>query len=470
LSIGLRCNSLNCNCRGRGTISSLSPHAFKELFVIEVHVESLAYGGDSVSHLPDGRAAFIPGGCPGDVVNIEIAEDHGRFVRGRLLEVVSASPDRVAAPCPYFGVCGGCSWQHVSAQAQLTAKRRAVVDALARIGKIEDAENLVADTVPSAKAYGYRNKIELVATAGADGLRLGYHKAGSDEVVPVDLCLLLPKALQKAPKALTGALRYLSGGQDLGIRRVALRAAANTRDLEIALWTTPGAFPRKAAATTLGQALKATSVVRVLTKGPEAERRVAGVEVLAGNGYWRERLGGRTMSVSAPSFFQVNTLAAEKLVELALDAIQPDGTDTVVDLYSGAGTFTLPLAEAAGDVVAVEAASSAVRDLFRNLEDAGLWAEVRGGDATRELADVGRVDALLVDPPRSGLGEGAIAAIPKTSARTIVYVSCDPATLARDAKALEGKGYVLEHATPVDLFPQTFHVETVAVFRRAGGV
>jgi len=434
--------------------------------VTELHIESLAYGGDAIAHLEDGRAAFVRAGCPGDVVDVEIAEDHGRFVRAEIKSILEPSPERVEAPCPYFGVCGGCSWQHISATAQLFAKRQSIVDALTRIGHIADAEQLVASTVASPRDYGYRNKIELVARMDPSGLRIGYHKAGSDELVPVDSCLLLPPKLQKAPKALSGALRYLSGGQDLGFKRVALRVAANTRDVEIALWTEPGSFPRKAAATTLGRALRSTSIVRVLAKGPDKERKVSGVEVLNGNGFWRERLNGRAMTVSAPSFFQINTAAAELLVGLAMDALHADGSDRVVDLYAGAGTFTLPLAEVAGDVIAVEAASSAVRDLRRNLEDSQLYAEVVGGDALRELKEMGAVDSLLVDPPRAGLADGAIEAIAKTRARTIAYVSCDPATLARDAKSLLGAGYRLAVATPVDLFPQTFHVETVAKFVR----
>ena len=451
----------------RGTINGRYPseaggHALR------LKIESLAYGGDAVGHLDDGRAAFVRLGCPGDTVEVEIVEDRGRFVRAEIAAVLEPSPDRTDPPCPYFGECGGCTWQHVSAGAQLAAKRRAVADALCRIGQIADAESLVDPVIPSPRDFGYRNKVELVAAQGPTGLSLGYHKAGSDEIVCVESCLLLAPKFAKAPKALSGALRYLSGSQDLGLRRVGLRVAANTRDVEIALWTEPGVFPRRPAATTLGQALKSSSIVRVLAKGPEKERRVTGVEVLSGNGFWRERLLGRTMTVSAPSFFQVNTQATEALVTLALDRAKADGTDRVVDLYAGAGTFTLPFAEVAGDIVAVEAASSAVRDLRRNLEDAQLWAEVVGGDAARERKERGHVDVLLVDPPRAGLAGDIVASIAKTSARTVVYVSCDPTTLARDARSLAEHGYALTTATPVDLFPQTYHVETVATFERLG--
>lgn len=431
-------------------------------------IESLAYGGDAIAHLEDGRTVFVSGAVPGDVVDVEIVDEKERFVRARTVEVLTPSADRVAPPCPYFGLCGGCAWQHVSYAAQLRAKRRSVVDALTRIGHIADAETLVAETVGSPAEYGYRNKIELVVDPASSRPRLGFHRAASDEIVSVDECLLLPKALRKAPKALGGALRYIAGEQDLGLTRVALRVGVHTKDVEIALWGTPGPFPRKAVATTLGSALKSTSLVRVMTKGSSKERRIAGVEVLSGKGYWRERLYGSTMSISAPSFFQVNTKAAEKLVDLVIQALEPDGSERVLDLYAGAGTFTLPLAEAAGEVVAIESAGSAVRDLRRNLESAQLWADVIGGDAVRELGSIGHIDSAVVDPPRCGLHEDAASALAATRVRTIAYVSCDPATLARDTAALAKSGYALVSATPVDLFPQTYHVETVAVFRREG--
>jgi len=437
--------------------------------VTRLYIESLAYGGDAIAHLEDGRAAFVSGGCPGDTVDADITSDQGRFVRAVVREVIEPSPDRVKPPCPYFGVCGGCTWQHVSYERQLTSKRQAVVDALSRIGRIDDAESLVAETVPSPEQYGYRNKVELVVDRSSGRPQLGFHQAGSDAFVPVESCLLLPKAHVKDPKSLAGALRYFSGEQDLGITRVGIRIASHTKDVEIALWTSPGAFPRRMAATTLGTAVRASSIVRVLVKGVDKARKVSGVEVLAGSGYWRERLLGTTMAVSAPSFFQVNTKAAEKLLALALSGLAVDGSDRVLDLYSGAGTFTLPLAEVAGETVAVEAASSAVRDLRRNLENAEVWADVIGGDAARELASIGHMDAVVVDPPRSGLLPEAITGLAATGASRIAYVSCDPATLARDARALAEQGYRLVVATPVDLFPQTYHIETVAIFERISG-
>jgi 23S rRNA (uracil1939-C5)-methyltransferase len=417
--------------------------------------------------LPDGKTVLVSGGCPGDLVEIEVLEDKPRFARARVVEIVEPSPDRVAPPCPYFGVCGGCQWQHVSYEAQLSAKRDAVVDALTRIGRIQDADKLVAEVAASEAQYGYRNKVELVPDPESSRLTLGYHRAASHDVVGVDECLLLPKRLLKAPKSLTGALRYLSGANDLQISRVELRVAANTSDVELAIWTPPGGFPRAAAARTLGQALPLTSMVRVLHKGPVKERNVSKVEVLSGRGCWTERVAGTSFAVSAPSFFQVNTAVAELMTEALLGELETDGSDVALDVYAGAGTFTLPIARSAGETIAIESYGSAVRDLRRNLEQNALHADVVGGDAEREMAGIGHFDVAVVDPPRSGLSPAVIDAIAAGHPRVLAYVSCDPATLARDAERLRAAGLDLVSAKPFDLFPQSYHVETIATFRPA---
>ena len=431
----------------------------------ELTITSLAFGGDGVGRLPDGRTVFVAGTCPGDRVRVALAEEHPRWTRARLEDVIEPSLDRVVPPCPYAGVCGGCQWQHIAYPQQLEAKRQSVIDALTRIGGVAD-ETLVSACRTSSPELGYRNKVELVADLRSNRLSLGYHRLGSTDVVPVDRCLLLPKALEDAPRKLQGTLRYLAGRSDLAVARVALRVATHTKDIEVALWQAPGPAPRAAFASTLGATLPITSLVRVLFKGPLKERHISRVEVLAGRGFWREELGDHRFAVSAPSFFQVNTLAAETLVEIALEALDPDGSDRVLDIYAGVGTFTLPLAEVAGEVAAVESSGSAVRDLRRNLEGARLSADVLPGDAARVLDEVGPADLVLVDPPRTGLARGIVRALVAARPRRIVYVSCDPATLARDARSLTESGFRLVAAHPVDLFPQSFHVETVACFDR----
>ena len=290
---------------------------------------------------------------------------------------------------------------------------------------------------------------------------------GGADVVSLDACPLAHRNIEGAPKALRGALRYLSGGSDLGLFRVGVRGSLRTRDVEIALWTTPGPFPRAAAAKTLASALKNTSVVRVMAD-PGRARKVKKVEAISGKGCWEEEVAESRLLLSAPSFAQVNTAQAEKLVELVLAGLEVEAGDYVADLYAGAGTFTLPLARAGAEVVAVESAGSSVRDLRRNAERAGADIDIIGGDAARELPELGELDALVVDPPRAGLADGVVASIAAASPRRVAYVSCDASTWARDAARFEREGYRLIRVTPVDLFPQTYHVEVVSIFERSG--
>jgi 23S rRNA (uracil1939-C5)-methyltransferase len=426
-------------------------------------IESLAFGGDAVSHADDGRTIFVSGAVPGDLVAAEVVEDHGRFLRARILEVLEASEERRTPPCPYFGECGGCQWQNVSHSCQVDSKRRAVVDALTRIGGIEDPS--VLDVIVAGQAYGYRNRTELTADSDArGGLVLGFAAAGTDRTVPVDRCMLMPERVRAHPKALAGALRYLSRGRSLDLLRVAIRSAANTSDVSVDLWAQTGPFPRSAAARTLASAARFDTLTRVLVKGPVKARDVSGIEVLAGKGHLRERIAGFDFRVSAPSFFQVNTAVAERMVALVLEETGVSDHEVVLDVYAGVGTFTLPLAAASGEVIAIESSGHAIRDLRANLETADLDAEIAPGDAARTLADVGGADLAVVDPPRGGLAPDALEALASCCPRRIVYVSCDPTTLARDAARLRARGYGFVRATPVDMFPQTYHVETVAVF------
>ena len=438
-----------------------------------IDIESLAYGGDGVGHLADGRVAFVAGAFAGDVVRASFADDGKSFVRARLDELVEASPERVEPPCAAAaaGLCGGCPWAQLAYDAQLAWKRRSVADAFVRIGGFtsERVECLLAPTVASARQWGYRNKVEFeVGQDVAGRMTLGMHARGGS-FAPLASCKLCAGTLEKAPKALTGALRYALSDSDTQLLRVGLRHSRRTSATEVAIWTTPGRFPRAAVAKVVPQALAAkhVGVTRVMLKGSAKQRKVAGVESLAGRGFWAERIGEYEMRISAPSFFQVNTAGAETLVTLVLEALEPSGLDTVLDLYAGAGTFTLPLAQRAGGVVAVEMAGSSVRDLRRNLERAGLDAEVVGGDVGRELAALGAADSVVVDPPRAGLGAQALEGLSALAAHRIAYVSCNPTTLARDVAALCSGGYELRAVTPVDLFPQSYHVECVAVLERA---
>lgn len=441
--------------------------------VLRLAVDRMAYGADAVARDESGKTVFVSGAVAGDVVEARIIKDEKTFSHAIATTVLESSPDRVTPPCPYASICGGCPWAILSYDAQRAHKRANICDALTRIGHMDQAqaEELVRPCEAPSKPWGYRNKIELAFERQGKRQVLGMHANATTQegprVVKVDACPLLDKRHQKLVKAVSGALGYIAGSNDLELERVGIRASGRTKDIEVALWTSTGPFPRAQVAKVLKDATKATSVVRVLSKGPRKARKVSGVEVLGGRGHWRERLGDQTMMLSAPSFFQVNTIGAERLVQLVLEGLDPREDDEAMDLYCGAGTFTLPLAHRTAWVSAVESYGPAVRDLRRNLDAAGIDnADPIGGDAGREFPD-GQANVIVVDPPRAGLAHDVVRLLSKQPARAIAYVSCDPATLARDLARFAAEGtFEPVRITPVDLFPQTFHVETVVLLTR----
>lgn len=442
-----------------------------------LRIERMGNGAEAVGRLASGKTVFVAGGAPGDAVRVEVVEEKASFARARIVAVEEPSPLRAEPRCPHGDACGGCPWQHLSYEAQLEAKRANVVGALVHTARLEAvrAEDLVRPCLPSKRQWGYRNKLELGAARAENGeFLLGFHREGTHEIATPAVCPLAHDAVAKAPKALRGALRFAQGSADLGIFRVGVRHSVRTRETEIALWTKPGAFPRAHVAKTLKSALKATSIVRVLAD-PGRARKIKGVETLDGKGCWGEELAGARFLTSAPSFFQVNTAQAEKLAAEVVEGLGgrmgeegPEGLDglLVADLYAGGGTFSVPLARAGADVIAIEAAGSSVRDLRRNAEMNGVDIEVVGGDAARELPELGGLDALVVDPPRAGLADGVAESIAEAAPARVAYVSCNPATWARDVARFEQNGYRLARAQPVDLFPQTHHVEVASLFER----
>lgn len=433
-----------------------------------IEITGMTYGANALGRGEDGKVVFVEGGAPGDVVEIETTSETSSYREGRVSSLLEAGTARVQPACPYAGLCGGCPWMHLSYEAQLAAKRSNVVSQLVRIAHFDAAraEELVGACLGSKRQVGYRNKLELAAGFDAAGrFQLGFHERGGALAATPKTCLIAAKGIEKAPGSLRGALSYVQGSTDLGIYRVGVRRSVRTKETEVALWTAPSAFPRKIATDTIASALKCTSIVRVLAD-PGKARKIKKVEVLHGRGNWGEELLDIPYRISAPSFFQVNTAQAENMIELVLEGLAVDEESVVADLYCGAGTFTLPLARTGAAVYAVESAASSVRDLRRNLEGHDYDVEVIGGDSARELPLLGELDALVVDPPRAGLAKGVTESIARTRAKRVAYVSCDPATWARDVKRFAEAGYELVKATPVDLFPQTYHVETVSILER----
>ncbi len=437
---------------------------------IKLTIERMSNSADAIATLPDGKICFIKDAVPGDYIEAKITHNTKSFARAQVLRVLTPSEDRITPKISPQTIMTGCDWAFIEPSMQRTYKRLNVIDSLVRLGHFErtEAEKLVGDIRFTDEEWGYRNKIELGYKSNKQGKALiGMHIPESNDLVKIDNCELLPKQFQKLPKSISGALSYLSNSHKLEFERIGIRCSKRTKNVEVALWTNPGPFPRAQVAKVLQDSTKTTSVVRVMSKGPSKARKIVGVERLSGQGSWSETIGDFTMKLSAPSFFQVNTKAAEILIDLVMDGLNPQETDVAMDLYCGAGTFTLPLAQRCEYVQAVESYGPAVRDLRRNLESNQIQnVDAIGGDAGREFPDE-PADIIVVDPPRAGLSEDVVSQLSEQPARAIAYVSCDQATLARDLRRFIEMGtFKPVSVTPVDLFPQTHHVETVTLLKR----
>ncbi len=420
-----------------------------------MQLTTIAHGGAALGR-HEGRVIFVPYGLPGETVQAEIIEDKGRYAFARLVEVVEPSPDRVTAPCPYFGPtgCGGCQWQHAGYAAQLCMKTEIVADQLERIGGIADP--VVHPTRPDPTAWAYRNHAQF--HPAPDG-GLGFQRADGSQVIVIasepevegddaaHACPILHPLLSDLYDALD------LGPEDMlpGLTRLSLRAGAATGDRMLIFEMSDDLPP----------ALEIdlpVSCVLLLSDGVHVN--------LIGDNHITEMVAGHTYRISAPSFFQVNTPQAAHLVQLTLDYLDLRGDETVLDAYCGVGLFTTHLAERTDLVVGIESSPTAVADLLENTAEYDNVDVIEGPvEAVLPALELDTpLAAAVLDPPRSGVDRFALDGLVEQRPARLVYVSCDPATLARDAKRLIRAGYHLEEVQPVDMFPQTHHIESVALF------
>jgi 23S rRNA (uracil1939-C5)-methyltransferase len=407
---------------------------------MELQLTAMAHGGLALGR-HGRRVVFVPYAIPGERVRVELAEEHTRWATARLLEVIEPSPQRVEPPCPYFGQgkCGGCQWQHIAYEAQAEYKREVVIDQLARVGGLHDVP--VEETIGAAEPWSYRNHVQFSVTPEG---HLGFLRADSHDIIPVQECLIIDPLLDDLWAALDMAWPQLY--------RLSLRCGSATGDLMAIFeldhyedFDIEVDFP--------------VSCVLLLADGE--------VVVLMGNSYLVEHVAGCDYCVSAGSFFQVNTAGAEALVALVRDYLASGGDETLLDLYCGVGLFGLSLAGRVGRVIGVEQDPSTVADFRHNAAGLEQVEMVEGAVETVLPGLEGPVDLVVLDPPRAGAGKLVVDGIARLSPRRVAYVSCDPATLARDARHLVDAGYELEKVQPVDVFPQTYHIESVARFVRA---
>jgi 23S rRNA (uracil1939-C5)-methyltransferase len=373
-----------------------------------IRIESVAHGGDGIGRAA-GKVVFVRGAVPGDLVEVEIVESRQRFDRAVVASVIEPSRHRVEPPCPVFGRCGGCAWQMASYPAQLEWKRDVVVSQLAHVGRLESE---VGPALAVGDPYRYRNRVDL-RTAGG---RFALLEEASHTRVAIEDCLLVVEPLHRL-------LDRLEPGAN---RRVTLRAGVTTDEV-VAIGSGPG--------------YTATSAAVI-----------------------HEIVGGVRFRISGKAFFQINTAGAEQLVQLVARALeQTDRTGTLVDGYAGGGLFAATVGAGFDTVVAIESDRTAVSDLGVNCGSARVVA-APVEEAFEQLP--ARVEAVVVDPPRQGLGRTVVEGIVARSPSVVVSVSCDPASAARDSRLLVDAGYSLDWVQPVDLFPQTPHIETVSRFSR----
>jgi len=403
----------------------------------------LIYGGNAIGR-HDGRAIFVPYGLPGERVIVQVTQDRGRFAYAEILERIGeAAPERVTPRCPHFGPgkCGGCHWQHIDYEAQLWYKTEIVREQLQRLGGIKEA--LVYPMIASPDPWMYRSHATF--SVAGDG-RLGFVDTDDTHVMPITEChILRPELL---------ALFHDLSLDVPTLNRVRLQVGSASDDLLVAFSTSDDQAP----------AIEVDIPASVAFLPAENEP-----VALVGSTYVTYTVKGHAFRVTAGGFFQVNLRQAEVLIDLVIDRLALTGRESVLELYAGVGMFTPFLAENAGLVTTIESFPSAVADAEINLAAYDNIDLIEGAveDVLGALEEP-FFDVALLDPPRQGLEGIALDELVKLAPRTIVYVSCDPATLARDAKRLAGKGYQLRDVQPVDMFPQTYHIEAVATFDKVG--
>jgi 23S rRNA (uracil1939-C5)-methyltransferase len=404
--------------------------------LFELTLENPAYGGDTVGRLPDGRAVFVPFAVPGETVRIRIIEDKKKFARGELLEVVEPSPERIAPRCQHFGDCGGCHYQHLAYDQQLSIKGKILRDQLQRIGRLENPR--VAAVIPSPGEFNYRNQVKFQLSSSK---KPGFFRAQKRGVLEIKECHLPGEPLNEV-------WPLIEIDADATISSLVLRLGLQD-DILLALQSD---LPFNE------EFNIETMPISVVHLGPDQ------VEVLAGGDHIFIQVRDRQFRVSARSFFQANTQLAEQMVS-RIEAELPENPGLVLELYSGVGLFSAFIAPRSDRLIAIESADSAADDFVYNLDQFDN-VELYHGPVEAILPDLHiNPEVVLVDPPRTGLSKLVIESILSMQPDMLLYISCDPATLSRDSKLLVAGGYLPQEFIPFDFFPQTFHIETLSIWK-----
>ena len=449
--------------------------------ILTLRIERLSSDGSGVAHSADGEAVFVPGTAPGDEARVRIVKDCGRYAFGILDELLTPSPDRIPVDCPVAGPCGGCSLRHLDYAAELRAKQESVLDAFRRIGGLEVP---VLDILPSPDADRYRNKVQFPVGIDKNGVPcIGFYAGRTHRIVPCPDCKLQPGVLNEIGNALCAFFAQQGirpydeqSGKGL-VRHIFLRRGAHSGQIMVCLVCTRTKLPHaEQLCTALRGQFPAISTI-LLNVNAKNTNVILGSEnhILYGPGYIEDTLCGVPVRLGPLSFYQVNTLAAERLYGVAAQYAQLTPGDTLLDLYCGMGTIGLSMAEQCRELIGVEIVPEAIESAKANAARMGEAVAAKSrffcadaGQAATQLAAEGlHPDIVMLDPPRKGCDEATLSAVVRMAPRRVVYVSCNPATAARDAAWLEQNGYHAEKVQPVDLFPRTKHCECVLLMSKA---
>jgi 23S rRNA (uracil1939-C5)-methyltransferase len=423
---------------------------------VNLTVEKLVYGGDGLARLPEGKTVFLPFVLPAEEVSATIVQEKSSFSRATLDQVIKPSPYRVQAPCPYFGGCGGCHYQHSGYAAQLENKRAILKETLLRNGKLEWKGEIITH---SGEPWNYRNRSRLKVRGGAE-FAIGYHRMGSHELLPVRECPISSKLINRVLQQVWELGE--SGKVPAGIHEIEFFADHTDAKMVLEVYLAPGAPDMHDFATALQAKSPEVKGLAFFTESSGAEPAGAQPKYTAGDPVLSYQVGERSFRVSAGSFFQVNRYLVRELVQTVAGDFHGR---IALDLYAGVGLFATHLAKRFDQVFAVEPAPASANDLQANA--------IKNIVPVRSTAEAFlprclnmQPDLVVVDPPRAGLGAKATQLLAALRVKRIVYVSCDPATLARDVRTFIEGGYRVEEVHMIDLFPQTFHIESMVRLAR----
>ena len=448
--------------------------------ILTLRIERLSSDGSGVAHSPDGETVFVPGAAPGDEADVRIVKDCKRYAFGILDHLRTPSPDRIPVDCAVAGPCGGCSLRHLDYTAELRAKQENVTDAFRRIGGLDVP---VLDICPSPEVDRYRNKVQFPVGLDKNGNPcIGFYAGRTHRIVPCPDCKLQPGVLNDIGNALcrffaeNGIQPYNEEtGRGL-VRHIFLRRGAHSGQIMVCLVCTRPNFPHADALCTRLREQFADIATILLNVNSKNTNVILGTEThtLYGPGYIEDTLCGVPVQLGPLSFYQVNTLAAERLYGIAAQYAQLTPDDLLLDLYCGMGTIGLSMVGRCRELVGVEIVPEAIESAKANAARMGdavaakscFFCADAGQAATRLAAEGLHPDVVMLDPPRKGCDEATLSAVVRMAPRRVVYVSCNPATAARDAAWLENNGYHAEKVQPVDLFPRTKHCETVCLLSK----